>query len=284
MRKFLLFLGLVAFGSCWAQKLDKALLWKISGNGLVAPSYLYGTIHVTCDATLDKGVKPAMDDTRQLVLEVDMDDPTLQSAMMGNMMMKDGKKMTDLAGPDDIKIVDDYLRENLGMPLEMMNSVKPVFISMMFLTKVLDCPIQSVEKELMDITAAQNETVSGLETIAEQMLVMDAAPYEEQMDELVKSAKTNLAEDKKNIAALLALYKSKDIEGMLKAVQTSQNVLGAKYEDALLTTRNQNWIPKIDAIAKEKPTFFAVGAAHLAGENGVIKLLRKKGYKVEAVK
>ena len=52
----------------------------------------------------------------------------------------------------------------------------------------------------------------------------------------------------------------------------------------LLKNRNTNWIPKIEKAAKEKPTFFGVGAAHLGGDDGVIKLLRKKGYTVEAVK
>jgi uncharacterized protein YbaP (TraB family) len=57
----------------------------------------------------------------------------------------------------------------------------------------------------------------------------------------------------------------------------------ADYQDKLLDNRNKNWIPKIKAYAKEQPTFFGVGAGHLAGENGVINLLRKSGYKVSAV-
>ncbi len=56
-----------------------------------------------------------------------------------------------------------------------------------------------------------------------------------------------------------------------------------EYENDLIVQRNKNWIPVIEETTKLKPTFFAVGAAHLAGEEGVIKLLRKKGYKVEAV-
>ncbi len=52
----------------------------------------------------------------------------------------------------------------------------------------------------------------------------------------------------------------------------------------LLNNRNKNWIPIIIKTAKEMPTFFGVGAAHLAGDEGVIKLLRKAGYKVVAVK
>ena len=51
----------------------------------------------------------------------------------------------------------------------------------------------------------------------------------------------------------------------------------------MLNNRNNNWIPVIAAATKEKPTFFAVGAAHLGGEKGVISLLRKKGFKVTPI-
>jgi len=267
-----------------AQALEKSLLWKISGNGLSKPSYLYGTIHVTCDATLHSGVEKAMSETSQLYLEIDMDDPNMQSLMMGSMMMAGGKKMSTLAKPEEVRLVDNYLKKNLGMPLAMMDQVKPIFISMMFLTKLLDCPVQSVEQNLIKISAAQKEEVFGLETVSEQMAVLDAVPYEEQMTELVKSVQSDLSNDKKEINMLLDLYKNQDIEGMLKAARESENVTTSKYENELLIRRNQNWISKIARAAAEKPTFFGVGAAHLAGENGVIKLLRKAGFRVEAVK
>ena len=52
----------------------------------------------------------------------------------------------------------------------------------------------------------------------------------------------------------------------------------------LLNNRNKNWISKIDKYVKQKPTFIAVGAAHLGGQNGVISLLKKQGFKVEPVR
>lgn len=283
MKWHALALALFFSGITNAQALEKSLLWKISGNGLKSPSYLYGTIHITCDATLQPGVVPAMDATQQLYLEMDMDDPTLQQGMAGGMMMKDGKKMTDLATPAEVKIIDDFLQKNLGMPLAAMNTIKPIFISMMFLTKMLDCELQSVESELMKISSEQNEEILGLETLADQMATLDAVPYEEQMAELVKSAKTDLANDRKETAQLTKLYTNQDIEGMLQAARESDNVTTSKYENELLVKRNRNWIDKIASIAKQKPTFFGVGAAHLAGDNGVIRLLRKRGFKVEAV-
>jgi len=79
-----------------AQPLEKVLLWKISGNGLTQPSYLFGTIHATCDATLDAATLKALEETKQLYLEIDMDDPMLQMQMMQGMMMKNGVTISSL--------------------------------------------------------------------------------------------------------------------------------------------------------------------------------------------
>ncbi|HEY0092615.1 MAG TPA: TraB/GumN family protein [Flavobacterium sp.] len=278
MKNVLTLIAFFAIISGSAQ--EKSLLWKISGNGLSTPSYLFGTIPLSCDAALDQDTRSAMDKTSQLYLELDMDDPTIQQSMMAGITMKD-KTMTTLASAADIKIVDAIIMEKLGMPVVALNSVKPAMVSTMMLPLLMGCPIASVEQELVNLAKTQKEEVYGLETVAEQMAVFDAIPYQVQMDELVKSAKDKFAADKKELDAISILYKEKDIEGMHRMMSTSENKISSQYQDQLLYNRNQNWIPKIEKIAKEKPTFFAVGAGHLAGEKGVIKLLRKKGYMVE---
>ena len=83
---------------------------------------------------------------------------------------------------------------------------------------------------------------------------------------------------------LMEVYESKDIEKMLVVMEESENKISADNKDVLLINRNKNWIPVIENVIKTTSTFFGVGAAHLAGDEGVIKLLRKQGYTVEAVK
>lgn len=265
-------------------KLEKSLLWKISGNGITEASYLYGTIHITCDATLSQKVKDAMGKTQQLYLELDMDDETMQMQMMNHIMMKDGVTMESLTTPEDFKIVDAFLTKNIGFSAKMVSTLKPFMISAMLYPKMINCPMQSVESELMKIAKEQNEEVFGLETVAEQLEVFDAIPYQEQMNELVKTAKSDLKKDKEELDTMLAVYKSEDLDAMMKLTKESENVMTSKYDDILLNNRNKNWISKITSITKAKPTFIGVGAAHLGGENGVINLLRKQGYTVEAVK
>ncbi|AXG75022.1 TraB/GumN family protein [Flavobacterium arcticum] len=268
----------------FSQKTENSLLWKISGNGLSEPSYLYGTIHITCDATLDNNVLAALDATQQLYLEIDMDDPTMQTKMMGDMMMKDGKKMSQLVSVEDFDAIDKLLTKNVGMSAKMVDNFKPMMISMMLLPKMIDCPMQSIEGELMKVTAEQGEEIYGLETVAAQMAIFDAIPYEEQIEELVKSAKDDMAADKEKYKRMLAIYNSKDLNAIMAFMKEEENKMYDDHSDIMLDNRNKNWIAKIEEAAKTTPTFFGVGAAHLPGENGVINLLRKKGYKVEAIK
>lgn len=266
-----------------AQELEKSLLWKISGNGLKKPSYLFGTIHLTCDSSLDANTLNALEATEQLYLELDMDDKSIQMQMMKLMMMKDGAKLSTLLSPEDFKILDEFLKKNLNMSAKMFDSFKPFMISSMLFPKMLDCKSQSVESELMKITKEQNEEIFGLEKAEDQMKVFDEISYQDQADELLKTVKDNLEKDKKEFIEMMTIYQNKDIEGMLKMMSDSDNKITSENQDILLNNRNKNWIPIMVKIMKDKPTFFGVGAGHLAGEEGVIKLLRKKGYKVEAI-
>ena len=279
---FLLFTFFISLFSD-AQELEKSLLWKISGNGLKQPSYLYGTIHITCDASLDENTINALEVTEQLYLELDMDDKSIQMKLMKLMIMKDGTKLSTLLSAEDFKMVDEFMKKNLKMSAKMFDSFKPFMISSMLFPKMLDCKSQSVESELMKITKEQNEEIFGLEKAEDQMKVFDEIPYQDQADELLKTVKDDLENDKKEINEMMLIYQNKDIEGMLKMMSDSDNKITSENQDILLNNRNKNWIPIMIKTMKDKPTFFGVGAGHLAGEEGVIKLLRKKGYKVEAV-
>jgi uncharacterized protein YbaP (TraB family) len=284
MRKILY----VVFGlfSCFnqAQHLENELLWKISGKGLEQPSYLFGTIHATCDATLDDTTLKALEDTKQLYLEIDMDDPMLQMQMIQGMAMKDGVTIASLVSEDEFVLLDEFLQQNIGMSAKMINTFKPFMLSSMLLPKLLDCEFQSIEMELMKVTKAQNEEVYGLETVSEQLAIFDKISYEEQVKELLKTAKSDLTKEKKEMKKVMDVYKTKDIEKMLVLMDESDNTISADNIDLLVVNRNKNWIPVIEKVIKNTPTFFGVGAAHLAGDIGVIKLLRKQGYKVESVK
>lgn len=282
MKKVFAVIGIL-LGVIAGAQTPKTLLWKISGNGLQAPSFLFGTIHMTCDATLKPKVLQALDNTEQLCLELDMDDSQMQLEVLKHMYMKNNVRLDSLLTPEEFKSLDVYLKKNLGMSAKMLNRVQPLFITSMLYPKLLDCKSQSIESALMQVSKAQSEEVIGLESVEEQMNAFNAIPYKEQVKDLYAMSQKNAELDKAETDKLTKLYQEEDIEGLYNYMNEVENKTYAKFEDDLLVKRNKNWQERIPKIIQSKTTFIGVGAAHLGGKNGVIQLLKALGYKVEPV-
>lgn len=279
-----LFLVALSFISIAAFSQNKnSLLYKVSGNGITAPSYIFGTIHISCDAKLDAKTLKALDVTTQMYLELDMDDPEMQVKMMNSMSMQKDVSISSLLSAEDYKLLDDYLMTEMKVSASLFNTYKPFVLSSMFMASLLDCKPQYFESELVRISTEQKEPVYGLETVEEQMSLFDQIPYQLQAEELIKSIKDEFKADKLELKLLLNAYAKKDLNLMQQLTSQSSSAMMSQYEDLLLNNRNKNWISKIERVSKEKPTFFGVGAAHLYGNEGVINLLRSAGYHVEAM-
>ena len=203
--------------------------------------------------------------------------------MMKYMYMNDDKTIKDFISDEDYQILSSFIKEQIGMSLESLQRMKPFFLSAMFYPKFIDCPIQSLETELMNKANEQGEEVLGLETVQEQMNIFDEIPYDEQAQDLLESAKDSLKTSKDMFKKLVQAYNEENINEMVNLTKTDTTQAMYRHLDKMLYNRNKNWIPKIEAFAKEQPTFFGVGAGHLAGNNGVINLLRKEGYTVKPV-
>lgn len=276
-----LFFGVVIClfsGAIWAQQ---TILYKISGNGLSKPSYVYGTMHITCDAKLESATLEALKNTTQLYLELDMDDPTMQATMMTGMLMKD-KTIKSMVAEADWKLLDDFMSKKLGMSAMLINNMKPAMLTTLLTPGMLDCPMQSIEEALMKVAKDQKKEILGLESIAEQMAIFDAIPYETQIEELLQIVK-NFSAAQAELKQLMAVYQSKDLDALSTHISKQNALFNTDFQQVILDERNSKWIPLIERVAKEKPTFFGVGAGHLPGAKGVLSLLRQKGYVVEPV-
>ncbi|NER13481.1 TraB/GumN family protein [Leptobacterium flavescens] len=287
MKKFLgiISLCLLTFScSKKEQPLDNSLLWEISGNGLEEPSYLFGTIHAICDASLDDKVIKALDKTSVVILELDIDDLEPSDDMRNQVKMKNGTTIQDLTTDKEYKALETFVKNELTLPIEEMNTIKPYFIIVLTYTKLFDCPIVSLESELIKLAYEQNEEVLGLETLEEQFKIFDDIPYEAQVTDLLNSVSDTLKRDKKMFNEMLDLYNNENISELHDLLKDYPSEVSDKYLHILVDDRNKKWIPKIKNYAMEQPSFFGVGAGHLPGKNGVINLLRKEGYTVKAVK
>lgn len=273
------------FTQLYGQKEDKSLLYEISGNGLSQPSYLYGTIHVICkdDFVMTEATKQKFSETQQVYLEIDMDDPKMMPDMMKSMYMTDGSTIKTLLSEPDYQKVSQFFKDTLKMNIGTMDKMKPFVLSSMSVTKLLSCPVQSYEETFIKMAKTENKEILGLETIQDQFGAIDKMGMKKQADIMLVKLVENWNDGKQEIKQLITDYKNQDVEALLADMEKSKS-MDADFENDLLVTRNQNWIPKIQQITKEKPTFFAVGAGHLGGKKGVIALLRDAGFTVKAIK
>ncbi|WP_159468937.1 TraB/GumN family protein [Dyadobacter sp. 3J3] len=262
---------------------ENSLLWEISGKGLTKPSYLFGTIHLICpaDFSLSDSLKSAVSKTQQLALEIDMDDPGLMGAMTKTMFMADGKTLQGILTEKQYSQLSQFYKDSLGMSITSFGRAKPFMMMGPMFNKILGCEPQSYEISLMGLAAKQKSEVIGLETIEEQMAIFDTIPYDRQAEMLLAMI-DKLPETKTEFHDLVELYKKQDLQSLYNLTLKSEFGMDGQ-DEVMLFQRNQNWIKRIDKIVHEKPTFIAVGAAHLGGEKGVIALLRKDGFKVRAV-
>lgn len=174
-----------------------------------------------------------------------------------------------------------FYNDSLKMDISMLNRAKPFMMMGPMFNKILGCEPQSYEISLMGLANSQKSEIIGLESIEEQMAIFDTIPYDRQAEMLVNMI-DKLPETKKEFRELVGLYKQEDLQGLYNLTLKSEFGMDGQ-DEVMLFQRNQNWINRIDKMTHEKPTFIAVGAAHLGGEKGVIALLRKDGFKVRAV-
>ncbi len=286
MKKHLLSLLTAGLLATTATAQDNSLLYEVTGNGLAQPSYLYGTFHLVCpnDLILSDALKKATADAQQLYLEIDMDEPSLQSSMMQGMMLTGGKTMKDLMSADDYALVDSYLQKKSGMGLAQIGGLKPIALYSFMMMGALGCQPASYDLTLMQMATKDKKEILGLEKLEDQMALFDKVPMEKQTAMLAEMARKP-DELQKEFANMLIAYKAQDLTSMMKQMKESKYDGGLEdFETDLLDKRNQNWIPVIEKAAKDKPTLFAFGAGHLGGDKGVIQLLRAKGYTVKGVK
>jgi uncharacterized protein YbaP (TraB family) len=231
---------------------------------------------------MTEATKQKFSASQQVYLELDMDDPQMMMEMQKNMMMTDGSTLKTLMSEADYQKVSTFFKDSLKINITMFDKMKPFVLSSFTIPKLLGCPMQSYEEAFMKMAKTEHKEILGLELIQEQFEAMDKMGMKKQADLMLVKMIENWNEGKQDFKELIADYKKQDIDALIKDMEKSKT-MDAEFDENLLQNRNQNWITRIQKITKEKATFFAVGAGHLAGKKGVIALLKKEGFTVKAV-
>ncbi|UPT65620.1 MAG: TraB/GumN family protein [Sphingobacteriales bacterium JAD_PAG50586_3] len=271
-----------------AQEPTKGLLYKISGNGLKKPSYLFGTFHVLRSGYFDDRplIGNCFEKADKLVVEVELL-PGSMFALQDAMSMPD-VSVSDFLSTEEIDKLDRKLIRSTGSGIDSYNHTKPAAI-MLSLTSAM--PVQSKEKfsmytgevmdtHLMEKAHDNDKPVISLETVDEQVDVLLGEPIELQLSQLKDYLNLENKDDTSS-GKVVDLYFAEDLAGLYQMALDNPDQIGSM--DRMLTNRNNKWMQKLPDIMSDASCFIAVGALHLAGPDGLVYQLRKAGYTVTAL-
>lgn len=264
-------------------KAENSMLWSIVD--LKSPgdtSYLFGTIHQIsqADFAITDKIQRAFGKSEVLITEIDLTDPGMMGEMMSRLMMPDGMTLDKILTKEDYEALSKFMIENTGQPLAFYNDKKPFMAAMAVMNFFIEGTPASYDMELTEMAKKSGVKIKGLETVAEQMDVLDKTPYKEQAEQLVEII-SDIEKTKESFADIVKAYKAEHLEELDKLLEESMD--GAADKSSMLDDRNIKWIPEIQESTKANRCFIAVGAGHLPGELGLINLLRKEGYEVKPI-
>jgi uncharacterized protein YbaP (TraB family) len=239
-------------------------------------------------ATKINGVYPAFNDCSAVISEFVDDNPeAMQRQILAASKMEES--IFKLLTPTDEALLDSALQAELGLSLTNVQYMRPNVIAMIYEMTIRERLFKSQAGDIsMDsyfqIAASElGKAVYGLETVEDQLkMLLRSIPVERQAEILVETIRNTdniISENEK----LDSLYAKGDLEGLYKMLIEAEDMTEAE-KFLLVDERNHDWLPKIEEYIKQEPCFIAVGALHLPGNDGLINLLRKAGYKVKAIK
>ncbi len=278
----LLFLTHIA---CAQNATKKTLLWRVSGNGLSEPSYLYGTIHIphTKYMNFSDSTNAILDRINSLIIETSK--PSLFEILASRITLDEGQTLKNLLGDEDYKKLESYTTYNRypSLLLPMLNETKPIVvhstISKSYIkedtNQIMDYVFVSKAKKegkkvvLLETPSEQLEALWGVD-INEQVAILRVYLHEsiKEIEDMNRITSAYLEQDIDEISNFFADYKKKY----------------PNYVKRVITNRNTTMSNRIDSLLNiESNRFIAIGVGHLGGTTGIIATLTQKGYTIEPI-
>jgi uncharacterized protein YbaP (TraB family) len=283
MRKILLSIILVLL-FC-TQSLAESSVWKIQKGDSVI--YLGGTCHLLrhSDFPLPAEFDKAYRESDSVVFETDLgefNNLSAQQKLMSKTMYNDGSTVDKHLSSQTYKLLSDYCDAN-GIPLEALKKFKPpmivVTIEAVELAK-LNVMQEGVDTYFYKLAKRDKKIVEGLETIDEQIDFL-AGMGEGNEDAFVRYTIEDFKSIQQQYESLVGAWKKGDTRRLYDLMVADLKEMPKLYK-TLLTDRNKKWLPMIESYQKTgQKKFILVGVGHLVGPDGILEVLRQKGYKVE---
>jgi len=256
---------------------NSTVLWEVSGNGLKKPSYLFGTIHMICgkDFVLWPKATEAFEKTSKLALELNMADA---NEMAVAQQMAVGKEpLSKVLTAKQKAALEAVLQKNsMGTLAQYDSFTLETLMSLLFMKSFGCTDLKFYEMEFLSKAKESNKPVVGLEKVAEQLDFLNQSFTTDEMISYLQQIDATMC------AEMVKLYTNQDIDGLYQ-MMTDKESMSATTQKILLDNRNANWVKAMPKMMQQESIFFAVGSAHLAGEKGVINLLKQAGYSLKPI-
>ena len=266
----------------------QGLLWKIERAEL-APSYLFGTIHITDERVLDlpPAVDAAFGAARSATFEVIMTDE-LRMTMARAMVLRDGRTLDSILGPELFREAA-AAGARYGFGPEQLKYFKPWALAMFFSVPQAELARSAegavpLDQWLQNEARAQGKPVYALETGDEQIALFNGLSEADQLAMLESAIKDN-ARIEALFEDMTARYLARDVGGIYSEMLVQSQSMNKQLLELFLLRfndeRNRTMIARMAERLAEGGAFIAIGALHLPGERGLVSLLRNQGYRVE---
>jgi len=275
---------------CFIVSAQAQLLWKVSGNGLTKPSYLFGTHHlIEKDQIKDFDKMLDLAGNSDVVVGEMIIDNSLgaQLKMVKYAMMKD-TTMKELISETDYALVDTEYKQTMNMGLNKLGKMKPMLLSTMY-SLMLYMKMNNLKKQpeavdlLFQKKAKKNKKkVIGLETLEQQMdLLLNSIPLKRQAEIMVEGVKGKV-KDIELLKEMNEAYLAGNLT-QLEKINNEDEDMTNDEKKILIDNRNNDWMKQIPSLLSKQSCYVAVGCIHLVGETGLIAQLKKAGYTVEGI-
>lgn len=280
----LCFLSLALAGQLSAQ--EKSFLWKVDSdrNSL----YILGSIHLLNKEAypLKQSIENAFEQTNKLVLEIDLrsaNPERIQQLMLQKSASTDGAFLQRNVSDETYESVARKANE-LGIDIRLLNSFKPWIVATTMaavkLEKLGFDPKLGVDRYFAERAIQSNKPTLGLETAEFQLDLFDRfSPKDQEL--LLRQSMNEMDRLEQNVAQIVRAWKSGDVGSLEKHLLAGMRDY-PEIHRKVIDDRNRRWLPQIEGLlSRGENALIIVGAAHLVGNNGVIQLLKGRGYKVE---
>ena len=284
MKRVILSLLLVLIACTWAS--GESSVWKAQKDNSFI--YLGGTCHIlrATDYPLPPEFDKAYKASQMVVFETDigmLQDASLQQKLLTKAMYTNGSTVEKHLSPKVYGELSAFCEAN-GIPLKALSQFKPAMI-MLTLTvielKKLGVTEEGVDQFFYGLANADKKPIEGLETVDEQIDYM-ATMADGNEDEFVSYSIKDMKTIEKQFDSLATAWRKGDAKKLNELMVSDLKSRQPKLYKKLITDRNRNWLPLIEAYQKTPQTeFILVGVGHLVGPDGLIEVLKKKGYKVD---